>query len=199
MANTLIIFIRLPELGKVKTRLARTVGDEKALEIYRFLLEKTRKAALEADVKRLLFYVDNIGQNDEWPDDFFEKNVQCSGDLGERMRQAFDIAFEKGAEKAIIIGSDCPEIAEASISRALAMLDTVDCVLGPTYDGGYYLLGVKKPAPFLFKDISWSTEVVLEQTLAAVQQAGLTAALLQPLRDIDTEADWKAYIDGRSS
>lgn len=188
--NSLLIFIRNPRLGKVKTRLARTVGDKEALRIYHFLLEKTRAAALDVSAQRLLFYSDLIEKNDGWPEADFSKKTQSSGDLGQRMEQAFRTAFEAGAQKAVIIGSDCPDLTGEMLQTAFDALDKADFTLGPTMDGGYYLLGMKKLEPFVFRDVEWSTATVLAQTLEKIEATGKVYSLLPMLADVDTEADW---------
>jgi len=192
VSNYLLIFIRNPRLGKVKTRLARTVGDAEALRIYHILLEKTRSAALGVVAERLLFYSDAINPDDEWPEADFQKKRQSEGDLGARMCGAFETAFAAGARKALIIGSDCPQLTGARLQTAFDRLDEADFVLGPAPDGGYYLLGMKALEPSVFEDIEWSTEAVRTQTLEKIRAAGKTCSLLPVLTDVDTEADWRS-------
>ena len=191
MRSVLLIFIKNPRLGKVKTRLARTVGDAEALRIYRILLEKTRRAALDVAAERWLFYSDFLETDDEWPDFDFNKQVQCAGDLGDRMEAAFRRAFAFGAGKALIIGSDCPGLNGVVLQQAFELLDESDFVLGPTFDGGYYLLGMKQLEVSLFQGIAWSTDTVRADTLSKIQAIGKTCALLPELLDVDTEADWR--------
>lgn len=193
MKNTLLIFIKNPVAGKVKTRLARTVGDAEALRIYHILLEKTRAAALEAPVKRQLWYSDQIDRADAWPEQLFDKQVQSGADLGERMGNAFKAAFAQGAEKVVIVGSDCPALNGDILMQAFTALDTQEAAIGPTPDGGYYLLALRRFEPALFENIAWSTETVCHDTIKAAEKAGLHVALLPPLSDIDTEADWRQY------
>lgn len=194
MTSMLLIFIKNPRLGHVKTRLARTMGDEAALKTYQILLEKTRQAALGAPLQRLLFYSEQIDPTDAWDGSAFEKRVQTEGDLGARMQHAFEQAFELGAKKVAIIGSDCPELTPAILQSAFDLLDQHDFVLGPTPDGGYYLLGMKQMESAVFQDIAWSTEHVLSQTVAAIAAHQKTHVLLPVLSDIDTEADWRGYL-----
>ncbi|MBK6929637.1 MAG: TIGR04282 family arsenosugar biosynthesis glycosyltransferase [Saprospirales bacterium] len=194
MAPVLLIFIKNPRLGAVKTRLARTVGNAEALRIYRFLLEKTRQAAHETAAARWLFYSDALEENDGWPAADFCKFVQTGDDLGARMANAFQRAFEAGAHRALIIGSDCPALSGPLLEEAFDRLNATDFVLGPTPDGGYYLLGMQAPEPSIFQGIDWSTETVREKTLEKIRAAGKTISLLPELADIDTEDDWRRYL-----
>lgn len=186
-------------MGKVKTRIARTAGDAEALRIYHILLAKTRVAALGLHVKRLLFYSDFLEEQDIWNPHYFHKKVQQGDDLGARMRHAFETAFAEGAKKAIVIGSDCPELTGPDIRQAFSRLDKVDVVLGPVHDGGYYLLGMKQLEPSLFEGIEWSTESVLASTIAKIEASGKSYTLLPERSDVDTEADWHAYLKRRSA
>ncbi len=190
MQHTLLIFIRNPQLGQVKTRLARTVGAPEALRIYRILLEKTRLAAQDVAAQRLLWYSDIVDLQDDWSNVDFDKRIQHTGDLGERMEAAFRTAFAEGATKALIIGSDCPELTGAMLQQAFDALDHADFVIGPVPDGGYYLLGMKQLESALFYDIEWSTATVRAVTLEKIRAAGRAYALLPMLADVDTEADW---------
>ena len=196
MKNTLLIFIRNPQLGKVKTRLSRTLGDAEALRIYKILLEKTHAAALGCEAERCLFYSDFVDEQDGWSPAFFQKKVQNSGDLGQRMQSAFQQAFESGAQKSIIIGSDCPELSGVVLQRAFDLLDGADFVIGPVPDGGYYLLGMKALESSVFQNIEWSTESVRAKTVAKILAAGKTYALLPMLSDVDTEEDWLGFTMG---
>lgn len=191
--ETLIVFIKNPEKGKVKTRLASVVGDDRALRIYHFLLEKTRAAALGVACNRLLCYSDYIPDKDEWSDADFHKTVQSSGDLGLRMAAAFRAAFLSGAQKVVIIGSDCPELDADLIRNAFDALDCAEFVVGPACDGGYYLLGMKHFVPELFEGIPWSTSSVAEETLRLIRLIGKEYRLLPRLSDIDEYDDWVGY------
>ena len=187
--NVLLIFIRNPQLGKVKTRLARTMGAVEALRIYKLLLERTRRAAAGVLAERWLYYSDFIPAKDEWPETDFYKKIQHPGDLGVRMESAFREAFAAGAAKAIIIGSDCPDLSGVILQQAFDALDHADFVIGPTPDGGYYLLGMKLLESSVFHDIEWSTETVRSTTIAKIHAAGLSCAELPVLSDLDTEED----------
>ncbi len=190
--SALIIFVKNPVLGKVKTRLAATLGDEKALQIYHSLLEHTRKVALETDVDRYVFYTDTIGENDDWRNDDFTKKLQQGDDLGTRMHTALDIILKKH-DKAIIIGSDCPGLTSKILKSAFRKLNRADYVLGPAEDGGYYLLGMKQNSKALFEDMEWSTKKVLDETLERIWKLEKTYALLQTLGDVDYAEDWEKH------
>ncbi len=192
--RTLLIFIRNPEPGKVKTRLARTTGDAEALRIYQILLDKTRQAALEVQAERWLLYSDFLDQADAWPADSFQKMVQHSGDLGERMAQAFQAAFAAGARQVVIIGSDCPDLTGSILEQAFRALKTADCVVGPVPDGGYYLLGMRAFEASFFQNIAWSTDTVRSTTLERMAAAGKTCILLPMFTDVDTEEDWLGWL-----
>ncbi len=188
MKKNLIIFIKNPVLGKVKTRLAEAVGDQQALEIYIALLEKTREEALQVKAKRFLYYSDRV-QRDEWLENDFKKKPQSKGDLGQKMQAAFQHVMEQQQKKCIIIGSDCYDLSADIIERAFFLLDDSDVVIGPANDGGYYLLGMKSFHPALFMNVEWSTEKVLDQTLAHAKNLNLRVALLEELIDLDTFDD----------
>ncbi len=185
----LLIFIKNPEPGKVKTRLAKTVGNIKAHQIYLDLLSHTISVAKKVDSVRQVWYSSFIDRDDEIAGSSFQKFVQKGGDLGERMKYAFAQGFKDGYEKVVIIGSDCPVITARIIEDAYLKLNECDVVLGPSEDGGYYLLGMRQLIPGLFSNIDWSSEQVLQQTMVAIQQKKLTWHQLPVLNDIDTEED----------
>ena len=189
MNNALIIFIKNPVLGKVKTRLAGTVGDETALEVYKELLNYTQKITLLIDADKFLFYADFLQREDEWPNDRFIKHLQKGNDLGERMYNAFEYTFLNKHQKVIIIGSDCIDLSASVIEDAYMLLNDSDVVIGPAKDGGYYLLGMKELHQSLFKNISWGTSEVLKQTLSICRSQHLNYSLLPTLTDIDVEND----------
>jgi uncharacterized protein len=178
--NALIVFIKNPEKGKVKTRLATTVGDEKALEIYIQLLAKTKQSILGIEAKVYLYFSEYVDTTEFWQNETYIKKVQIGENLGQRMNAAFvEVLEDSSIEKAIIIGSDCP--------------DLNSFVIGPAYDGGYYLLGMKKPCLRLFEKKIWSGPRVLIDTIADINTMVKTYFLLPPLMDIDTIDDWERY------
>ena len=258
MTNHLLLFIKNPQLGRVKTRLAATVGDELALEFYRRLLHFTRQVALETEAERHLFYSDFVDEKDDWPARFFQKKKQSGHDLGERMKAAFQSVFNKnesvlsdllrksprwrkplpnpspkgrgfsilqifelsglsktgriysplrlaegaggGAfarsllkKKVVIIGSDCAQLTSDILDSAFQKLETAPFVIGPSFDGGYYLLGMNRFEPSVFDEIEWSSSSVFQKTLEKITALGLEVSLLPALPDIDTEDDWLRF------
>lgn len=191
----LIIFIKNPEKGKVKTRLAAEVGEEKALQIYRSLLRKVRKLTGAYPVRRFLFYSRFIDRQDEWGEEGFHKHLQEGADLGIRMQQAFGIALQQ-VERAVIIGSDCPELSSDHLDEAFQALREKEVAIGPARDGGYYLLGLREPSPFLFEKMTWSTSQVFQETMERIKSRKKTVHVLPVLSDIDYASDWENY--GRS-
>ena len=191
MHSALLIFIKNIEKGKVKTRLAATVGDDMALKIYKELLRHTRTISLSLNVDRYLFYSQSI-ENDDWSTDHFEKRIQEGDDLGSKMSSAFR-QITSTHQKCIIIGSDCASLTTEIVDEAFVKLDTNDFVIGPALDGGYYLLGMKSFHPEVFENINWSTAEVLQQTTNQIQKLQKSYALLPPLSDIDYEEDWEKY------
>jgi len=190
--NALIIFIKNIEKGKVKTRLAATVGDDRALAIYMELLRHTRDTVKEIVANRYLYYSKFVNTEDDWLADDFGKEIQSSGGLGERMQSAFRNTFETN-QKVVIVGSDCASLTEEIVQDAFDQLDENDFVIGPALDGGYYLLGMRTFEPSVFEDIEWSTEQVLPQTISKIENLNKKYYLLPALSDIDYEADWKKY------
>ena len=188
MDRALIIFIKNPETGKVKTRLAKDIGNENALTIYKHLLAHTRKIAIEVKSKRFLFYADKIPLRDDWPETDFKKFVQQGDDLGLRMLNAFEKAF-LNSQKVIIIGSDCMELTPDIIEKAFLELNNHDFVIGPAKDGGYYLLGMKVTEHRLFQNKNWSTQTIAADTLKDISDLNKTCYILPQLSDIDTIED----------
>lgn len=176
-------------MGKVKTRLAAAIGDEQALEIYLKLLKMTYDATAPLNCLKHVCYSERIVEQDLWQGDLYKKHVQGNGDLGEKMLGAFNGVFDRGAEKMVIIGSDCPQLTTEILETAFEKLDKYDVVIGPAKDGGYYLLGMKVPLPMLFKNKEWSTDSVFADTILDLMDMGLTYFRLPELSDVDTIYD----------
>lgn len=187
--HLLMIFVKNPVLGKVKTRLAATIGNEKALAVYHRLLGRTRAITKEAPCAKAVFYSDFVAAGDEWQETIYQKHVQQGHDLGERMQRAFEQAFAAGFTSASIIGSDCYELTQEVLEEASVALAAHDVVVGPSADGGYYLLGMNELHPSFFQHKAWSTATVLEDTLRDARALGLTVKALPVLTDVDEEKD----------
>lgn len=193
MKQALIIFVRQPILGKVKTRLAKTAGDVKALKIYKELLRHTHVITQHLHCDKYVFYADAVAENDMWENDRYYKKAQANSDLGMRMQTAFEELFNKEYKHICIIGSDCYELTTAIIKQAFEALQRYDAVIGPSADGGYYLLGLSHMQPVLFHHIQWSSCKVLGQTIDACIANNCYHTLLPMLHDIDDEKDWIRY------
>ena len=189
MKQAVLIFAKNLIHGEVKTRLAETVGKDRALLIYEELLKHTQTITKDLIADKIVFYSNNIEQKDVWDDKVFKKRLQSGNDLGERMQNAFAYVFENGYDEGVIIGTDCFELTSSIINDAFSHLKKHDVVIGPATDGGYYLLGMKKLNTKLFQNISWSTAHVMQQTLAICRKEDLACHLLQELSDIDDEKD----------
>jgi rSAM/selenodomain-associated transferase 1 len=196
--TALVIFIRFPRPGKVKLRLARTLGPEKATAFYQLCAQRIARELdrLPGEVNKYLSYSDNSDEHEikHWVGSRFRLIPQAEGDLGQRLHQSFRGFLKGGFGKAIIMASDVPDLSKDIMNDAVSALDNHDLVIGPCNDGGYYLIGMKKPRGELFKGISWSTDKVLEQTLTIADEQGLSVFSLNTLRDIDTGDDLKEWV-----
>lgn len=206
MNYILIVFVKNPIQGKVKTRIAATVGDEKAAEIYSELLNHTKsvitkwleKLDIKVQKQAVIYYGDYINDNDLWSESYFLKKLQVSHpNLGMRMQAAFEEELASEAGHVVIIGSDCLALSPEHLSAAFEALTDNDVVIGPADDGGYYLLGMKQLYYFLFENKSWSQPTLMEETIADIKQIELSENtrlnyhLLETLSDIDT---WEDYL-----
>lgn len=185
--NLLLIFTRNPELGKAKTRLAKSVGDKTALEIYKFLLNKTKGVTQKLTCDKAVYYSVKVRENDIWDSKIYQKHKQIGDDLGIRMQNAFKNSFETGYQKVLIIGSDLYDLTLEIIEDAFTKLDTKDVVIGPAEDGGYYLLGMKILQPNIFQNKEWGTSSVRKQTLKDLEK--VSVHLLEELNDVDVIED----------
>ncbi len=192
--NLLIIFYRNPELGKVKTRLAATLGDANALAIYFMLAAHTRGISESLDTEKRVCYSHHIDKEDNWPNQHFQKEIQKGNSLGERLHHAVSNAFQSGYGSVCVIGSDCFELTNDILTRAFNELQTHDAVLGPAKDGGYYLLGTRRFIPELFSNKDWSTSTVAEDTIKDLKLHAPNYVLLPTLKDVDTDEDLPAEI-----
>ena len=187
--NLLLIFTRNPEIGKGKRRLAATVGDQAAFDIYKFLLDHTVAITKNLYAEKEVYYSEEIWENDIWDNQKFGKKLQVGEDLGVRMANAFQEGFQNEYQKIIIIGSDMLDLSQENLEEAFKSLEKNDFVVGPAEDGGYYLLGMKKFLPALFKNKTWGTETVLKDTMDDLKNE--TTALLETRNDVDYYEDIK--------
>ena len=187
----LIVFIKNPIPGKVKTRLASSIGNAEALAVYKQLLDHTFHVSKPLSMDKVVYYSDFIPDEDIWRTSGFSQELQRGYDLGERMMNAFITAFQQRYEAVTIIGSDCFELTTDILTAAFDELNTKDVVVGPALDGGYYLLGMTSLHRDLFLNKTWSSDTVLNDTLLNILESKLSFSLLPVLRDIDTEQDLK--------
>lgn len=187
--KAVIIFIKNAIPGKVKTRLASVIGNEAALQVYLKLVEHTSKVVNVLEYDKLLYYSDFIPEND--PSDFVnsKKFLQAGSDLGQRMENAFRDAFSAGYENVVVIGTDCLQIQADEVCTAFKILEEQDAVIGPAYDGGYYLIGMNKLLTDLFRNKTWSSPNLLNQTTESLVNLNLTYKLLPMLADVDEYTD----------
>jgi uncharacterized protein len=186
----LIIFTRYPVPGQAKTRLIPALGATGAADLQRRMTAWTIATAQQTPYPiQIQFCGGTIDELRSWLGDKLSYVAQSTGDLGDRMAQAFDQGFGAGHDRVVIIGTDCPGIDRAILDQAFTALASHDLVLGPAADGGYYLIGLRRSIPELFQSIAWSTATVRAQTLEIATELNLTYALLSELSDIDRPED----------
>jgi rSAM/selenodomain-associated transferase 2/rSAM/selenodomain-associated transferase 1 len=201
----IILMLKYPQPGLVKTRLVPALGEQRACELYRALVRHTlREVERFTAHERVSIQVRIAGAPDceiarQWLGAEMLFAPQGDGDLGQRMERAVQEAFEKGGPAAIVIGADCPELAAGHLAAALRVLERKDVVLGPAADGGYYLIGMRRLLPEPFRGIEWGSERVLDQTLAALRQARVECELLDTLHDIDRAEDLPFWAETNSA
>jgi rSAM/selenodomain-associated transferase 1 len=184
--NLLIVFVKNSILGKVKTRLAKTIGDEAAFQIYNELVAITERETQKVNADQYIYFSDMIVDS-KWKDD--QKFVQEGADLGIRMQNAFLNGFAQGYEKIIVIGSDLPDISKEVIEAGFDQLNANEIVFGPADDGGYYLLGMSEMTHSIFENKPWSQSTLLNLTLQELSEQQKSVELLPTLNDIDTFED----------
>ncbi len=185
----LLIFVRNPVLGKVKTRLARTIGPQKALQVYNLLLQYTLQTVQGLPCRKRVCYADFVPTADPWQEAGFRPAMQRGEHLGDRMLDAFRQGFSEGCGPVVIIGSDCAEITAPVIEEAFHLLRTVPVIIGPAVDGGYYLLGMNRLVEGVFREKPWSSPSLLTETLRELNQSDIAFGLLPMLSDIDEASD----------
>ena len=187
----LIVFSKNPVAGRVKTRLAASIGNEEALLVYESLRHITEHVTANANAKRAVFYSDFVPEKDLLLSAGTEAFLQEGPDLGEKMHRAFLKGFQLGYRHIVLIGTDCPELSTFLIDQAFESLTANDVVIGPARDGGFYLVGLNQPFPELFLDRRWSTPEVLRESISIVRSHERSYTLLPALSDIDTLDDLK--------
>ena len=191
--NRLIIFTKYPTPGRAKTRLIPALGREKAAAVHRQMTEHTLSIAnllaFEGKVSLEIFYEGgDLAAMQDWLG-AIDFSRQTQGDLGEKMLAAFEQGFSDSAHKVVIIGTDCPNLTSDLLEEAFVRLNKHELVIGPASDGGYYLIGLRKRAGFLFRGISWGSEKVFGQTQEKAREQGLDMAVLKTLSDVDRPED----------
>lgn len=178
---TIIILARYPELGKVKSRLAKEIGEEKALVIYGMMLQKTMDEVQASSLDYVIHWSGGVESFSYLP-----KGIpQVEGDIGEKMWGA----IKDQIQPVIIIGTDCPDLDISVLNQAVVLLQSNDVVFGPARDGGYYLIAMNIPSKKLFEGISWSTSSVLKESIEICKKEGFTFGLLPTLNDVDEKKD----------
>lgn len=191
MSDILLIFTRNPELGKVKTRLAKGVGAENALTIYKTLLEHTKNVVSQINCTKRVGYSVKVRPTDIWEAGTFEKFLQEGDDLGDRMYHAFAKAYQDNYSKVLIVGSDLYDLKPKHIEEAFEALETNEAVIGPAQDGGYYLLGMRGLIKDVFYKKAWGGDTVFEATMKDLE--GYSVHQLETLNDIDHSEDLEGY------
>lgn len=197
--SCLLFFVKFPEKGKVKLRLSKDLNEEIVQELYQCFILDT---LIMIEKMGIPFFIccsppNKKNEFQSWLGSTHQYLTQKGKDLGERMKNSFKEVFPKGFQKAVLIGSDSPDLPEEYIKQAFTTLETRDVVLGPTFDGGYYLIGFKATTftPKVFEDISWSSPLVFQQTVTKIQHAKRSLGLLPTWSDVDTISDLRILAD----
>ena len=195
LMNKLIVFVKAPRPGAVKTRLAEVIGAPAAAAAYRHLVETLLNHLQGLGGVEVCFSPDDAaGEVQHWLKEGWSSSPQGDGNLGQRLQSAFRRAFQAGAKHVAIIGSDCPAVKVEDIREAWGGLQTHDVVLGPATDGGYWLIGLRQLQPNLFREVHWSSENAFAETIERVHHAGLSVQLLRELADVDTDREWRVFL-----
>ena len=191
----LILFVKAPRPGQVKTRLAVALGEAAACAAYERLVKSLLSNLASLPEVEFRFTPDDAGPEVQpWLRPGWITLGQGTGDLGQRLQTAFADAFADGAKRVVIIGSDCPEVTASDVREAWRELRSRDLVVGPAVDGGYWLIGLREPQPALFENIPWSSESVLAETLRRARSQRLKMQLLRILQDVDDEPAWREFL-----
>ena len=193
--NILIIFVKHPQPGLVKTRLAKDIGKRRAASLYKGFVDIIVKRNISSRFKIIIFYTPSNRENEirRWLGEKFEYQAQDGKDLGERILNAFAFVFAQGAKKIIIIGTDSPLVGKNVVIKAFTSLENAECVIGPSYDGGYYLLGLSRFCKGIFTGIDWGTDRVRQQTVKVLEDLSIKYSLGDADFDIDRLGDLKLF------
>jgi len=193
--NVLIIFVKYPQEGFVKTRLARAIGKENASELYRLFVETILARIKDKNFTRVIFYSPASKRKEikRWLGEDLALYPQKGKDLGEKISNAFRFAFKSGAKRTVVIGTDSPALNKKLILDAFKKLKDTQCVLGPAFDGGYYLIGSNSFYEEVFQHIDWSSDNVFKQTLRAIKKLRIIFSLLDKELDIDNKDDLRNF------
>ena len=194
----LIVFAKTPEAGQVKTRIGREIGMEEAAAIYQKMLETAIAASASNKLWEQVITITPESEETYFKERGLKLTRQCGTGLGDRMSNALEAGFQEEAEKIILIGSDCPTLSHVEIAEAFSLLNKVPAVIGPSEDGGFYLIGVTRASykivARVFREVSvWSTSQVFADVQERCQNLALSLVKLPIKRDVDTYEDWLAY------
>jgi len=192
----IVVFAKWPTPGAVKTRLHSVLGPALAARLYAGTLNDAIAIAASAKADRAIVYWAERPEGAApfaTPAGMISRDQRGAG-LGARLEAAFDELLPDSGDRAVVIGADCPDLTSAMLDQAFAELDRCDLVLAPAEDGGYSLIALSRPAPVLFRGVTWSTESVLSETLARAEQLHLRTTLLARTRDLDQPADLVAFL-----
>ena len=198
--NVLIIFVKYPQPGFVKTRLAKEIGKKNASELYRLFVETLLARIKDKNFTRVIFYSPISKRNEikRWLGDNLALSPQKGRGLGERLSYAFRLTFKNGAKRVVVIGTDSPALNKKLILDAFKKLKETQCVLGPAFDGGYYLVGLASFHEEIFQHIYWSSDNVFKQTLKTIKKSRISFSLLDKQLDIDNKDDLHTFCRGLS-
>lgn len=186
--QAILVFIKNPVLGRVKTRLAATTGWQFALKTYHKLLDNTKRVVMEyRQADNFLYYDQFVPCYDEWPEEEFSKNLQTGNSLSKKVDNAFSETFNSDYGKVCWIVPDCPSLKVFHLRTAFSQLDNNDVVLGPTFDGGIYLLGMNKHYPELLNNKEWGKGTLYENICKECDEAGLSYSTMEKQQDLDKE------------
>lgn len=188
--NLLIVFVKNAVLGHAKTRLAASIGDHSAFEVYKHLITITERETISLNDSDIHVYFSSEITDELWKGQ--QKFVQQGADLGARMQDAFQRGFDQGYERIIGVGSDLPDLNAEVMTKGLNALTTNEAVFGPSEDGGYYLIGMSRLISCIFENKPWSTETLLNETVNELHSKNVEVATLKELNDIDTLEDLQA-------